>query len=157
MGGDKAIISPFERIIYFNPYIITPKSWHGIMKTVYVDDNISILELVSAYFDELVPSRVLVTDDPLEAVHMVSDGSVDLVASEYDIRPYGGPWLFRSVREIVPDMPFIFVTFSPPPARLMELLDKKDNVLIVCKNSTGGFLRDLHSAIVEAHRQGLKA
>jgi DNA-binding NtrC family response regulator len=132
------------------------KLWGWHMKTVYVDDSISILELVSTYFSDLAHYRVLVTHDPFEAVRLVADGAVDLVACDYDIRPCGGPWLFCSVRNLARNMPFIFVTFNPPPTRLVELLRKENNVLLVCKNGTGGFLKDLHLAITEAERQGLK-
>jgi two-component SAPR family response regulator len=127
------------------------------MKHLYVDDCINILELVDQYFCGPDDIRPLVTNDPDEALHLVADGAVDMVSCEFDLRPSGGIWFFRSVRDLVPDMPFVFVTSYPPVSRLNEVLRSERNVQVVYKNgSKRDFLPTLRSAFVAAFEQRLK-
>lgn len=117
-----------------------------------------MLDLVSLYFSGLKNINLRVTSDPYEALRLVEDGAVDLVACEYDFRPFGGIWMFRSVRDRVPNMPFVFVTLKPPSPKLIELLRSERNVRAVYKNlSGGGFLPALRSAFAAAYNHDLKA
>ncbi len=127
------------------------------MKPLYVDDCISILELVDHCFCGLGDLQVLVTDDAGKALRLVEDGAVDLVACEYDLRPFGGLSLFQAVRDLIPNMPFVFVTSYPPPQRLIELLRSEWNVRVVYKSRPrSSFLPALRSAFVAAHEEKLK-
>jgi hypothetical protein len=59
--------------------------------------------------------------------------------------------MFNSVRDLAPDMPFVFVTTYPPLSRLTELLRSERNVQVVYKGRPeGGFLPALRSAFADA-------
>jgi DNA-binding NtrC family response regulator len=126
------------------------------MRSIYVDDCCSLLDLVSDYFASLDNLQLVVTNDPDEALRLIGDSVVSLVAYAYDLRPCGGPELFRAVRDLVPDLSFLFVTSYPSPQRLNELVRSERNVRAAYKNEAKGFLPALRSALAAAHEQMIR-
>ncbi len=127
-------------------------------KPLYIDDSNTMLDLVGHYFSGLSTMKLIVTNDPDEALRLVETGAADLVACEFDLHPCGGLLMFRSVRDRVPKMPFVFVTSKPPSLGLTELLKSERNVRAVYKNlPRGGFLLALRSAFAAAYNHDLKA
>jgi CheY-like chemotaxis protein len=130
----------------------------GKKRPLYVDDSRIMRELVQHYFSGLNHIDLIVASDSEEALLLVEDRAVDLVACEFDLRPVGGLRLFRLIREQVPDMPFVFVTLKPLHPRLTELLRSERNVRAVYKNLSGGrFLPALQSAFSAAYNHNLRA
>lgn len=94
---------------------------HSPIRVLYVDDDPSFLEIVKLILEQNPAFLIDTTPSCIEALQMLSQGTYDLVLSDFRMNNMDGGEFLKKTRSLDPDIPFIF--FTGRDRREMAIVD----------------------------------
>lgn len=79
-------------------------------RVLCLDDDETVLELLSAFLPLQGPYDVTTTTDPDRGLELVAAGAADLVVSDYKMERCSGIAFLERVRSLDADLPFVLFT-----------------------------------------------
>ena len=93
-------------------------------KILAVDDEPDMLKLLSMIVREKTQHQIVTTNNPLEAVEIVKQGSIDMVIADLKMPGLDGSELLDAVREVNKDIPVVIITAFATEEAAAETLEK---------------------------------
>jgi PAS domain S-box-containing protein len=81
-----------------------------LVRVLYVDDEVALLELARIFLEQRGGMVVDTTPDPREALRMIMSDRYDVIVSDYQMPEMDGITLLKRVREARSQVPFIIFT-----------------------------------------------
>jgi len=93
-------------------------------KILAVDDEPDMLKLLSMIVREKTQHQIVTTNNPLEAVEIVKQGSIDMVIADLKMPGLDGSELLDAIREVNKDIPVVIITAFATEEAAAETLEK---------------------------------
>ena len=93
-------------------------------KILAVDDEPDMLKLLSMIVREKTPHQIVTTNNPLEALEIVKQGSIDMVIADLKMPGLDGSELLDAVRKVDKDIPVVIITAFATEEAASETLEK---------------------------------
>lgn len=93
-------------------------------KILAVDDEPDMLKLLSMIVREKTQHQIVTTNNPLEAIEIVKQGSIDMVIADLKMPGLDGSELLDAVREVNKDIPVVIITAFATEEAAAETLEK---------------------------------
>ena len=93
-------------------------------KILAVDDEPDMLKLLSMIVREKTQHQIVTTNNPLEAVEIVKQGSIDMVIADLKMPGLDGSELLDAIREVNKDIPVVIITAFATEEAASETLEK---------------------------------
>jgi len=81
-----------------------------LVRVLYVDDEVALLELARIFLEQRGGMVVDITTDPREVLRMIMSDRYDVIVSDYQMPEMDGITLLKRVREEGSQVPFIIFT-----------------------------------------------
>ena len=94
------------------------------VKILAVDDEPDMLKLLSMIIREKTPHQIVTTNNPLEAVEIVKQGSIDLVIADLKMPGLDGSELLDAVKKVDENIPVVIMTAFATEEAASETLQK---------------------------------
>lgn len=89
-----------------------------------VDDEPDMLKLLSMIIREKSPHMITTTNNPLEALEIVKQGSIDLVIADLKMPGLDGSELLDAIKNVDRDLPVVIMTAFATEEAAAETLQK---------------------------------
>lgn len=93
-------------------------------KILAVDDEPDMLKLLSMIVREKTQHQIVTTNNPLEAIEIVKQGSIDMVIADLKMPGLDGSELLDAIREVNKDIPVVIITAFATEEAAAETLEK---------------------------------
>jgi len=93
-------------------------------KILAVDDEPDMLKLLSMIVREKTQHQIVTTNNPLEALEIVKQGSIDMVIADLKMPGLDGSELLDAIREVNKDIPVVIITAFATEEAAAETLEK---------------------------------
>ncbi|PWR70591.1 response regulator [Methanospirillum lacunae] len=130
-----------------------------ITRVLYVDDDISFLEIVKVILEKDGEFSITVSTEGEEALNILERGEFDIVLSDCKMVRMDGATLREKVRMMFPSMPFIFLTGREKKEGISGMLDSNTWYLQKGGDPAVQFVRlaDLIRICTRTQSQGCKS
>ena len=122
-------------------------------KILAVDDEPDMLKLLSMIIKEKSPHTITTTNNPLEALEIVKQGSVDLVIADLKMPGLDGSELLDAVKKVDKDIPVVIMTAFATEEAASETLQKGGFDFIIKPFRKEQILTTIERAIVWSKMQ----
>ena len=93
-------------------------------KILAVDDEPDMLKLLTMIVSQKTPHQIVTTNNPVEALEMVKQGSFDLVIADLKMPGLDGSELLDAVKKVDKDIPVVIMTAFATEEAAAETLKK---------------------------------
>jgi len=93
-------------------------------KILAVDDEPDMLKLLSMIVREKTQHQIVTTNNPLEAVEIVKQGSIDMVIADLKMPGLDGSELLDAVKAVDKEIPVVIITAFATEEAAAETLEK---------------------------------
>ena len=93
-------------------------------KILAVDDEPDMLKLLSMIVREKTPHQIVTTNNPLEALEIVKQGSIDMVIADLKMPGLDGSELLEAVKAVDKEIPVVIITAFATEEAAAETLEK---------------------------------
>ena len=122
-------------------------------KILAVDDEPDMLKLLSMIIKEKSPHTITTTNNPLEALEIVKQGSIDLVIADLKMPGLDGSELLDAVKKVDKDIPVVIMTAFATEEAAAETLQKGGFDFIIKPFRKEQILTTIERAIVWSKMQ----
>ncbi len=122
-------------------------------KILAVDDEPDMLKLLSMIIKEKSPHMITTTNNPLEALEIVKQGSIDLVIADLKMPGLDGSELLDAVKKVDKDIPVVIMTAFATEEAAAETLQKGGFDFIIKPFRKEQILTTIERAIVWSKMQ----